>query len=200
MGSNPSGCTTDFKTTAVYFYFMKILSEKEMLDYGRQLGTGFLTRLKNGETVVVELLGDVGAGKTTLTRGIAEGLGVSAPVTSPSFTISKRYAFLADNLEGALIHYDFYRLPDPGLMSEELDESLNSPNTVVILEWADSVEGILPDNRIRIEIKYLDDGGREVITGGAKSFHAGGEHKEVADKSGDCLGDERKIFKATEEK
>ncbi|MBR0480432.1 tRNA (adenosine(37)-N6)-threonylcarbamoyltransferase complex ATPase subunit type 1 TsaE [Candidatus Saccharibacteria bacterium] len=179
---------------------MKILSEKEILDYGRQLGTGFLTRLKNGETVVVELLGDVGAGKTTLTRGIAEGLGVSTPVTSPSFTISKRYAFSMDEQEGVLIHYDFYRLPDPGLMSEELDENLNSPNTVVILEWADSVEGILPDNRIRIEIKYLDDGGREVITGGAKSFHAGGEHKEVADKSGDCLGGERKIFKATEEK
>lgn len=141
---------------------MRIKTEKEMLDYGRTLGGEFLVRVKRGETVVVELLGDVGAGKTTLTRGIAEGLGVAEPVTSPSFTISKRYAFPVDESDGVLAHYDFYRLPDPGLMTEELDESLATPGTVVILEWADSVEGILPDDRMQIRILYLDDGGREV--------------------------------------
>ena len=133
-----------------------------MLEYGRQLGADFLARLKSGKPIVIELLGDVGAGKTTLTRGIAEGLGVAALVTSPSFTISKCYAFPLGKSEGNLVHYDFYRLPDPGLMSEDLDENLNAPNMVVILEWANSVEGILPEDRIKVEIKYLDDGGREI--------------------------------------
>ena len=153
---------------------MKISDEAAMLEYGRQLGADFLRRLEQQGTtvektdsktspnanIVVELLGDVGAGKTTLTRGIAAGLGIKTPVTSPSFTISKRYAFK----NGTLIHYDFYRLPDPGLMAEDLDESLSTPNSVIILEWADTVQGILPENRLRIRIRYNDDGSRSLET------------------------------------
>ena len=56
---------------------------------------------------VIELVGDVGAGKTTFVKGLAKALGVSEPVSSPSFTISKTYA-LPDG--GNLVHYDFYRL------------------------------------------------------------------------------------------
>ena len=108
---------------------------------------------------VIELIGDVGAGKTTFTRGLAEGLGVKEPVTSPSFTISKSYA-LPNHKQ--LIHYDFYRLPDPGLMLEDLSESINNQNALTIIEWAESVSDILPDNHTRITIRYTDTG-REVI-------------------------------------
>lgn len=108
---------------------------------------------------VIELVGDVGAGKTTFVRGLAEGLGVKDTVTSPSFTISKEYAFP----DGVLIHYDFYRLQDPGLMMGDLEESIMDPSAIVVVEWADSVAGILPDDRIKMEIKYLEDGGREII-------------------------------------
>ena len=65
---------------------------------------------------VIELLGDVGAGKTTFVQGLAKGLGVQETVTSPSFTISKEYQ--GNNCR--LIHYDFYRLNDPGLMMSDL--------------------------------------------------------------------------------
>lgn len=108
---------------------------------------------------VIELVGDVGAGKTTFTRGLAEGLGVKEPVTSPSFTISKSYA-LSDNKQ--LIHYDFYRLPDPGLMLEDLSESINDQNAITIIEWAESVSDILPKDHIKITIRYTDTG-REII-------------------------------------
>ncbi len=124
-----------------------------MLEFGREFAK------KLHAPAVIELVGDVGAGKTTFVRGLAEGLGVKEPVTSPSFTISKEYAFDG----GILIHYDFYRLQDPGLMLGDLEESLNDPSAIVLVEWADSVAGILPEDRIRIEIKYLDDGGREII-------------------------------------
>ncbi len=109
---------------------------------------------------VVELLGDVGAGKTTFTRGLAEGLGIKENITSPSFTISKSYAIPGGK---ALVHYDFYRLPDPGLMAEDLEESIANPNNIVIVEWADSVSDLLPKDHQKIEIKLSEDGTREVI-------------------------------------
>ena len=99
-------------------------------------------------------------GKTTFTRGFAEGLGIKEPITSPSFTISKTYA--APNNK-TLIHYDFYRLPDPGLMTEDLEENLSNPNNIVLVEWADSVSELLPKNHTKICINYNDDGTREVI-------------------------------------
>lgn len=131
---------------------MKIAFEEEMLEFGRQFAK------KLTVPCVIELVGDVGAGKTTFVRGLAEGLGIKEPVTSPSFTISKSYAFPG----GTLIHYDFYRLPDPGLMAEDLAESIADPTAIVVVEWADSVENLLPANRVKLTINYTADGGREI--------------------------------------
>ena len=88
------------------------------------------------------------------------GWGVTEAVTSPSFTISKAYA-LPDG--GRLVHYDFYRLNDPGLMAEDLEENLADKRNVVVIEWGESVGEILPEERMRVEIKYNEDGTREVI-------------------------------------
>ena len=109
---------------------------------------------------VIELIGDVGAGKTTFTRGLAKGLGIKEEITSPSFTISKVYS-LPNNK--TLTHYDFYRLQDPGLMKEDLEESISNPNNYTVIEWGESVSDILPKNHTTINIKYNDDGSREVI-------------------------------------
>ncbi len=131
---------------------MLIHSEQEMLKYGQKLGKTLKAPL------VLELLGDVGAGKTTLTRGIAKGLGVKADVTSPSFTLSKEYN--GENYR--LVHYDFYRLNDPGIMAEDLIEAISDPKTVTIVEWGQSVQDVLPEQRKTIEIKYIDENTREV--------------------------------------
>lgn len=112
-----------------------------MRSYGERLGE----TLKGGE--VIELVGDIGAGKTTLTKGIASGLGVVEDVQSPTFTISRVYD-VRDGLQ--LAHYDFYRLHDAGIMLDELREVLGDPHIVTIIEWAGIVEGVLPDNRITI--------------------------------------------------
>ena len=131
---------------------MLIRSEQEMLQFGRQ----FAKKLQ--APTVIELLGDVGAGKTTFTRGLAEGLGVQEPLSSPSFTISRRYSG-----EGRqLVHYDFYRLADPGIMSAELQETIAAPDTITVVEWGESVRGLLPKERYTIEIKYLSEHEREV--------------------------------------
>lgn len=131
---------------------MLIKSETEMLDFGQKLGAELEA------PAVLELLGDVGAGKTTLVRGIAKGLGVQAEVTSPSFTISKEY----QGEKYHLTHYDFYRLGDPGIMSEDLAEAISDPTTITIVEWGNSIQDILPPNRKIIEIKYIDENTREL--------------------------------------
>lgn len=141
---------------------MKIGSENEMVKQGKALAekirAGGLLGDVAGATVI-ELVGDVGAGKTTFTRGLAEGLGVKEEVTSPSFTISKVYA-LPDG--GRLVHYDFYRLAEPGLMVEDLEENLADSRNVVVIEWGESVAELLPEEHIRVEIMYSDDGGRKL--------------------------------------
>lgn len=114
-------------------------------------------RLKGGE--VIELIGDVGAGKTTFVRGLAKGLAVVEDIQSPSFTISRQYD--ARN-KLRLLHYDFYRLKEPGIMSEELTEAVNDPRNVVVIEWAASVSEVLPKDRLVLSIKVSGDTGRSV--------------------------------------
>ncbi|MBR3264090.1 tRNA (adenosine(37)-N6)-threonylcarbamoyltransferase complex ATPase subunit type 1 TsaE [Candidatus Saccharibacteria bacterium] len=131
-------------------------SVADLISFGQELGK------KLDAPAVIELIGDVGSGKTTLTRGIAKGLGIIEPISSPSFTISKHYAYTKNNHEQNLVHYDFYRLPDPGLMMEDLAESLSDPNTITIIEWADTVADILPENRIVIKITLNDNDSRHL--------------------------------------
>ena len=131
---------------------MNIRSEQEMLELGRKYASDLVF------PAVIELVGDVGAGKTTFVRGLAEGLGVKEPVTSPSFTISKTYALPEG---GKLVHYDFYRLPEPGLMADDLAENLADEKNVVVIEWGESVNDLLPKKHSRVEIKYSEEG-REV--------------------------------------
>ena len=131
---------------------MIIHSEEEMLEFGQKYGQTHTAPL------VLELIGDVGAGKTTFVRGFAQGIGVKEAVTSPSFTISKVY----QGQDTVLVHYDFYRLADPGIMQEDLAESIADAHTVTIVEWGQSIQDILPADRKVIEIKYIDENTREL--------------------------------------
>ena len=132
---------------------MIIKSEQEMLEYGRSFAREI------DAPAILELVGDVGTGKTTFVRGLAEGLDIEEPVTSPSFTISKVYALKNG---GNLIHYDFYRLNDPGLMVNDLLEKLSNDKNIVVIEWADSVKELLPSKHLTISFAYDEAGGRMV--------------------------------------
>jgi tRNA threonylcarbamoyladenosine biosynthesis protein TsaE len=135
---------------------MKVQNAAELTELGLKFGA----QLKGGE--VVELIGDVGSGKTTFTQGIALALGVNGPVNSPSFTIMKSYP-AKDGL--TLNHYDFYRLDGPGIMQAEIAESLGDSSNITVIEWAKGVAGVLPDERKQVVIKFLPNSaeGREVI-------------------------------------
>lgn len=129
-------------------------------------GAKVASRLRGGE--VIELVGDVGAGKTTFTKGLASGLGVTEPVQSPTFTISREY----DTVGGLhLVHYDFYRLGEAGIMADELAESMAGSKNVTVVEWAETVAAVLPEDRLTLRIDLVADneGAREV------SWQAAGE-------------------------
>jgi len=132
---------------------ISINSEEKMKQLGQVIGASLI----GGE--VIELIGDVGAGKTTLTKGIAAGLNVAETVQSPSFTISREYNG-RDNLK--LAHYDFYRLVDAGIMIEEIKESIDDEKTITIIEWGEIIKNILPGDRVSIKITAVSDNDRQV--------------------------------------
>lgn len=136
---------------------IEVGSEIEMKQFGQKLGQ----LLRGGE--VIELQGDIGAGKTTLTKGIATGLDIDDDVQSPSFTISRVYK-ARDGL--SLAHYDFYRLGDAGIMSGELAETVHDKTVVTVLEWSQVVEGVLPADRLTILLESIDDSRRRVTVTG----------------------------------
>ena len=141
---------------------IEVTSDTEMQNLGEKIGK----LLQGGE--VIELIGEVGAGKTTFVRGLARGMGVSETVQSPSFTINRVYD--ADSGR-RLVHYDFYRLNDAGIMANELEESVNDSNTSVVIEWANAVEQVLPDDRLSITIISPTETSRQLslTSGGEKS-------------------------------
>lgn len=137
-------------------------SVEAMVVFGRHLGEV----CRGGE--VIELIGDIGAGKTTLTKGIALGLGVDDEVQSPTFTLSRTYRTRRDT---SLVHYDFYRLSDPGILSSELAEATQSADTTVVIEWGDTVHHVLPKDRLKLTITATTDDARTIVcmAGGPRS-------------------------------
>lgn len=109
---------------------------------GEQLGAA----LKGGE--VIELISDLGGGKTTFVRGLVRGAKSNDRVASPTFTISRQYR--TDLFE--IHHFDFYRLSDAGLAAHELVESVGEPDVVTVVEWGEVVAHVLPAGRVTVTI------------------------------------------------
>lgn len=122
---------------------------EETLELGKRLATDAIP----GQ--VYTLIGDLGVGKTVLTQGIAEGLGIEEPVNSPTFTIVQVYE------EGRMpfYHFDVYRIGDVEEMDEIGYEDYFYGEGLCLIEWANLIEEILPDTYTRITIeKNLEKG------------------------------------------
>ena len=123
---------------------LEIKSEEDTRAFGLELAA----QCKPG--TVIALIGDLGTGKTTLTKYIAEGLGIDRTITSPTFTIVQEYR------EGRLplFHFDVYRIENgDDLFEIGFDEYLYG-NGVCVIEWADQVLAYLPEQTLFIEISY----------------------------------------------
>ncbi|GGM94482.1 tRNA threonylcarbamoyladenosine biosynthesis protein TsaE [Thermopolyspora flexuosa] len=113
----------------------------------RAIGAELATRLRRGDLVV--LSGPLGAGKTTLVQGIAEGLKVRGPVTSPTFVIARVHPSLCDG--PALVHVDAYRLGGR-LEVDDLDLDASLDESVTVVEWGEDLVEALTEDRLEIEI------------------------------------------------
>lgn len=133
------------------------------------LAAKIAAKLKGGE--VLALSGELGGGKTTFTKGLAEALKVEEPITSPTFVMLKVYdAILRPkvHLRGVrkmvkLIHIDAYRTDSiEDIKSVGIEDYLNRDDIVMVVEWAEKIREILPDNIIQINFKFIDENTREI--------------------------------------
>lgn len=131
-------------------YIVQTSSPEETKQFAKLLASYLLA----GDVITLE--GDLGAGKTTFTKGLATGLGITRVVNSPTFTIIKEY-------EGdlPLYHMDVYRLEDS---DEDLgfDEYFEGEG-VTVVEWASFIEDMLPDEFLKITMKHINEQERQLI-------------------------------------
>jgi tRNA threonylcarbamoyladenosine biosynthesis protein TsaE len=135
----------------------KLIAVTKNADETVALGQKIGQQLQGGE--VIELISDLGGGKTQLVRGLAAGMGSTDQVQSPTFTISRIYKSKALELH----HFDFYRLGDPGIVGLELAEVMQDSRAIVAIEWADTVKDILPKKRLQIVITASSDTNRQFL-------------------------------------
>ncbi|MDO4429779.1 MAG: tRNA (adenosine(37)-N6)-threonylcarbamoyltransferase complex ATPase subunit type 1 TsaE [Lonepinella koalarum] len=133
-------------------YSQFIADENAMLDFGHKLVQA-IRQLSTNKAVVFYLNGELGAGKTTLSRGIIQAFGHQGKVKSPTYTLVEEYHLP----EKQIYHFDLYRLSDP----EELEfmgiRDYFSLNAVCLIEWAEKGKGLLEQADLQINIAYVDN-------------------------------------------
>jgi tRNA threonylcarbamoyladenosine biosynthesis protein TsaE len=147
-------------------YVLTTNNPQETRDAGSKLLREYLlSQVSQTNAVVVALVGDLGAGKTQLTKGIAEGLGIPAvELHSPTFSLANEYDVTIPELGRLRFnHLDAYRFEDPDeLLELGIEDYLYAPNTITIIEWAERVEKYLPRDVIRISIETVSETVREI--------------------------------------
>lgn len=122
-----------------------------------QLGRDMAATLQRGDVLLLH--GDLGAGKTTLTQGVAQGLGVNGPVQSPTFTLVREHD--AENMR--LYHLDLYRLDDPEQLEDiGYEVFINPPDGISLIEWPERAGDWLPESFLLVQIEHLGGDRRRV--------------------------------------
>jgi tRNA threonylcarbamoyladenosine biosynthesis protein TsaE len=125
------------------------------LDRSLELGNKLAGLIK--PPLLIEMVGDLGGGKTALVKSIAKGLGIEQTVTSPTFNIHRGY----ESPNGIrLEHFDLYRLNDDEIVANELKDCLEDPKTIVCTEWANHFSGHLAEDRLVVECHYISENER----------------------------------------
>ena len=141
-------------------HHMKFLSasEKETLSFAKK----FSKNLTGGLTI--GLIGNLGAGKTIFTKGLAAGLGIKKNITSPTFILMRVYSVKRHRIIKTLVHIDAYRIKSTrDLMAIGADEYFNRPDTITVIEWADRIKPILPKKTKFVKINLQKNNLRKII-------------------------------------
>ncbi len=138
--------------TIVLIMKLKLTSNHE--ERTRFIASQIGANLKGGECI--ELIADVGGGKTTFVRGLVKGAGSKSHVSSPTFSISKLYK--ANKFD--IVHFDFYRLEEVDLIEYEVEEAVLDDSTVIVVEWSEAIRHVLPEDRLQLTIQAPDENKR----------------------------------------
>lgn len=134
---------------------IEVPDEKAMLGLGRS----WSAQIEVGAKVYFK--GELGAGKTTLVRGILEGFGHDGSVVSPTYTLVEPY-HLADR---TIYHFDLFRMESPDELEYIGVRDMIGPDSIVLVEWPERGQGVLPPADYEVTISYSDSGqGRQVAT------------------------------------
>ncbi|WP_370950154.1 tRNA (adenosine(37)-N6)-threonylcarbamoyltransferase complex ATPase subunit type 1 TsaE [Amycolatopsis sp. cg5] len=133
---------------------LKFPTPDDTMEFGRVLGRA----LRAGDLVL--LAGPLGAGKTTLTRGIADGLGVSGRVSSPTFVLARVHPAGASGV--ALVHVDAYRLGGDLTQLDDLDLDTDLERSAIVVEWGEGAAERLSDDYLVVRLARADDDVRTV--------------------------------------
>ena len=144
---------------------MKLEIKSTSAEQTEQLGRKIGAILRGGEVLLLQ--SDLGGGKTTLTKGIVAGAGSSDMVSSPTFTVSKEYT----TPNYIIVHYDFYRLQDPGILEHEVAEYIDDISRVLVIEWGERIMQKLSVSPINISIEYTADEGRDIMINVPKKYN-----------------------------
>lgn len=133
-------------------------SAQETQKTAKVLAQEILGRSEDHKTLVIGLQGELGSGKTTFVQGLAKGLGIKKPITSPTFVILKKYKIRATNF----YHIDCYRIQSEDLLDLDFKEIINQPQNIIVIEWAERVKKILPADTLWIKFEYLNLNERKI--------------------------------------
>ena len=129
------------------------------------LAASFLKSLSANDTraTLLALEGNLGSGKTTFVQGLALALGITEPITSPTFVIQKSYPTANEHFK-TLVHIDAYRLDgDKDMAPLHWEETLALPHTLVCIEWPDIVPTSIPIDAHRLSFSFIDDQTRDIV-------------------------------------
>ena len=120
---------------------------------------------ENGKNaIVVALEGELGAGKTTFVQGFAKGFKIDDKITSPTFVIFKMYSIGKGKYFKKMVHVDCYRLKDhKDLLNIGFNDVVKDKDNIVLIEWSDRVEKILPQKHIKIHIDHINENERKIM-------------------------------------
>lgn len=122
-------------------------SKAETQSFAQKLSKDFL-----GKGGVIALMGELGAGKTTFSQGFAKGLGISEKIISPTFVLIRQHQ--VPKQDQIFYHLDLYRLEGQINIEElGLKEIFENPRNIILIEWADKIENLLPENSLKIKIE-----------------------------------------------
>ena len=122
-----------------------------------QLGLDFSNKIKSGD--VIGLIGDLASGKTSFVKGVLKGLNYKHDVTSPTFTLINEY-----NAKIKVIHIDFYRETNIERWNNMGFHDIVNDDAIIIIEWADLLLDLLPDNMLKIYFNHLSENHRKIYT------------------------------------